>query len=53
MQDKNIGGQTMNIYEKVQKIKLELLEANIKKSGNNKFSGFKYYELGDFMPHII
>ncbi|MDR1240297.1 MAG: ERF family protein [Oscillospiraceae bacterium] len=43
----------MNIYEKVQKIKAELLECNLKKSGNNKFSGFKYYELGDFMPHII
>jgi hypothetical protein len=43
----------MNIFEKVQKIKLELVEAGLKKSGNNRFSGFKYYELGDFMPHII
>ncbi|MDR2074009.1 MAG: ERF family protein [Oscillospiraceae bacterium] len=43
----------MNIYEKLQKIKVELLECNLKKSGNNKFSGFKYYELSDFMPHII
>jgi hypothetical protein len=43
----------MNIYEKLQKIKVELLDCNLKKSGNNKFSGFKYYELSDFMPHII
>jgi hypothetical protein len=43
----------MNIFEKLQKIKLDLVKANLKKSGNNRFSGFKYYELSDFMPHII
>ena len=43
----------MNIYEKVQRIKLELLESKFKKSGENKFAGFKYYELGDFLPQII
>ncbi|GMB10228.1 MAG: ERF family protein [Candidatus Improbicoccus devescovinae] len=43
----------MNVFEKVQKIKLELLDCHLKKSGNNKFANFKYYELDDFMPHII
>lgn len=43
----------MNIYEKIQKVKQELAERELKKSGENKFSGFKYYELGDFMPSII
>lgn len=43
----------MNIYEKIQLIKKELLEANLKKSGENKFAGFKYYELADFLPTII
>lgn len=43
----------MNIYEKVQQIKKKILETNIKKSGNNKFANFKYYELSDFVPHII
>lgn len=43
----------MNIYEKIQKIKLELLEANLKKTGENKYSGFKYYELADFVPTIV
>jgi hypothetical protein len=43
----------MNIFEKLQKIKLDLVKANLRKSGNNRFSGFKYYELSDFMPHII
>lgn len=43
----------MNVYQKLQKIKLELLNCKIKKSGENKFAGFKYYELSDFLPHII
>lgn len=43
----------MNIYEKIQLIKKELLEANLKKTGENKFAGFKYYELADFLPTII
>lgn len=43
----------MNIYEKIQNVKLELSKRELKKSGENKFSGFKYYELKDFMPSII
>lgn len=43
----------MNIYEKMTKAKKMLLEANLKKSGENKFAGFKYYELADITPKII
>lgn len=43
----------MNIYEKIQIIKLKLLEANLKKTGVNKFAGFSYYELSDILPTII
>lgn len=43
----------MNVFEKIQKIKLSLLGSNIKKSGENKYSGFKYFELADFLPTII
>lgn len=42
-----------NIYEKIQIVKQKLLEANIKKSGNNKFANYTYYELADFLPTII
>ena len=42
----------MNIYEKMQKARVELQGMNLKKSGENKFAGFKYYELGDFLPAI-
>ena len=43
----------MNIYEKVQQVKQNLLKENIKKSGFNKFAGYNYYELADFTPFII
>ena len=43
----------MNIYEKIQLVKLKLLKTNIKKSGFNKFAGYNYYELADFTPYII
>ena len=40
----------MNIYEKLMEIRYEFLDLDIKKSGHNKFSNFKYYELKDFLP---
>ena len=43
----------MNIYEKVQLIKTEILKAGLKKTGLNKFSNFSYFELADFLPKII
>ncbi len=43
----------MNIFEKVQIVKEKLSKKNLKKSGENKFAGFRYYELADFLPSII
>lgn len=43
----------MNIYEKIQEVKSQLLKANLKKGGVNKFSNFTYYELTDILPTII
>lgn len=45
--------ETMNVYQKVQAVKSEILKANLKKSGKNKFANFDYYELSDIMPTII
>jgi hypothetical protein len=42
----------MNIYEKLQESRIRLQDLNLKKSGKNKFSGFNYYELSDFMPKV-
>ena len=44
---------TMSIYKKIQIVKQKILEANLKKTGENKYAGFKYYELADFTPKII
>lgn len=43
----------MNLFEKVGIVKEEILKANLKKSGFNKFSNFSYYELADITPTII
>ena len=42
----------MNVYEKLQKARVELQSASIKKSGKNTFSNYDYFELGDFLPMI-
>lgn len=41
-----------NVYQKLQQCRVELQQTSLKKSGNNKFAGFKYYELADFLPVI-
>lgn len=43
----------MNIYEKIQAVKVGLLEANLKKTGENPYSRYKYYELSDFLPTVV
>ena len=42
----------MNIYEKLLQARLMLQEKGIKRGGENKFAGYKYYELEDFVPAI-
>jgi ERF superfamily. len=40
----------MNIYQKMQLAKVKVQEQIVKKSGNNKYSGFDYLKLEDFLP---
>ncbi len=42
-----------NVHKKLQKAKLELTKRDIKKSGKNTYTGFSYFELSDFLPHIV
>jgi hypothetical protein len=42
-----------NIYKKLQHCRVALKKLPIKESGNNKFAGYTYMELGDFLPHIV
>lgn len=40
------------LYKKLQQARVELQKANLQKSGYNPFQKFKYFELGDFLPHV-
>lgn len=41
-----------NIYQKIQRARVDLQNKDLKKTGYNKYSNYKYFELGDFLPHI-
>lgn len=43
----------MNIYKKILTISKEFMETNPKKSGQNKYAGFKYFTLEDLSPLLI
>lgn len=43
----------MNIFEKIQTIRVNLSESGLKKGKKNEYAGYTYYELGDFLPHIM
>jgi hypothetical protein len=39
----------MNVYAKLQAARMKLHAMELKKSGHNKFAGYKYFELADFV----
>lgn len=49
--DKEVN-EVKKLNEKIINIRVELQNSNIKKSGKNKFAGFSYYELSDFLPKL-
>ena len=42
----------MNVYKKLQIARLILQGKELKKSGKNKFAGYEYFELQDFLPTV-
>lgn len=42
----------MSVHKKLIEARVKLLNTPLKKSGLNKFAGFQYFELGDFLPAI-
>lgn len=40
----------MSVHKKLMEARIRLQQAPLKKSGENKFAGYKYFELGDFLP---
>jgi hypothetical protein len=42
----------MSVHKKLMQARIELQGTQLKKSGLNKFAGYSYFELGDFLPTI-
>jgi len=42
----------MSVYKKLQEARIQLQNTKLNKSGKNKFAGYEYFELGDFLPQI-
>ncbi|WP_413927119.1 ERF family protein [Clostridioides sp. ES-S-0145-01] len=42
--------ESNNIYIKLMDVRVKLSKLNLKKSGENTYSNFKYFELADFLP---
>ena len=40
----------MSVHTKIMQARVKLQTTKLTKSGNNKFAGYKYFELGDFLP---
>jgi len=40
------------VHKKLMQARIALQNAPLKKSGHNKFAGYSYFELGDFIPTI-
>ena len=42
----------MSVHKKLMQARVKLQGIELSKSGHNKFAGYKYFELGDFLPAI-
>jgi hypothetical protein len=42
----------MKVYKKLSDARIKLQRTELTKSGHNKFAGYKYFELGDFLPAV-
>ena len=43
----------MNIFEKIQTVRVRLAQDGLKKGKKNEYAGYTYYELGDFLPRLM
>lgn len=43
---------SINVYQKLQLARVKLQNVELKKSGHNKFAGYRYFELTDFLPTV-
>lgn len=53
VEEKNVKKEVKrNLNESIIKIRVELQNSKLKKSGKNRFAGFEYFELSDFLPRL-
>ena len=43
----------MTVHKKLMHARIKLQGMELRKSGENKFAGYKYFELGDFLPQTM
>lgn len=43
----------MSVHKKLMQARVNLQACKLTKSGNNKFAGYSYFELGDFLPQTV
>ena len=43
----------MPVFNKLMEARMRLQKMELKKSGENKFAGYRYFELGDFLPQTM
>lgn len=43
----------MAVHKKLMQARIALQARKLSKSGHNKFAGYKYFELGDFLPSVM
>lgn len=49
---KKVENKNISLNESIIKIRVKLQNSNLKKSGKNRFAGFEYFELADFLPKL-
>jgi hypothetical protein len=42
----------MSVHKKLMAARIQLQNTELKKTGHNKFAGYYYFELGDFLPQV-
>lgn len=47
---KNYMENKMSVYKKLMQARIKLQSMSLSKSGHNKFAGYQYFELSDFLP---
>ena len=44
--------QSLNIFERLQLLRIDIQKSNLKQSGINKFANYKYFDLRDIGPTV-